>query len=188
MKRSALSVVLFVVLCCTASGPAAAQDLIKTYMMRVPFPGTVTIMADVIKDREIDRKNGIDLQPKTFSTVAAAYAAMVKGEVDVNVAGPHVLQKVRNQGAPIKAVFTFVRISSMAVITADPSIKGLKDLKGKTIAADMGSAEYQILAIYGRSQGVVFGQDVTVVQAGPPLARTQLAAKQVDAAMSWETG
>ena len=38
----------------------------------------------------------------------------------------------------------------------------------------------------GRSQGVVFGKDVTVVQAGPPMARTQLQAKRVDAAMTWE--
>jgi ABC-type nitrate/sulfonate/bicarbonate transport system substrate-binding protein len=50
----------------------------------------------------------------------------------------------------------------------------------------MGSSEYQILSIYGRTQGVVFGKDVTVVQAGPPLARTQLQAKRVDAAMTWE--
>jgi ABC-type nitrate/sulfonate/bicarbonate transport system substrate-binding protein len=50
----------------------------------------------------------------------------------------------------------------------------------------MGSSEYQITSIYGRKQGLVFGQDVTVVQAGPPLARAQLQAKRVDAAMIWE--
>jgi ABC-type nitrate/sulfonate/bicarbonate transport system substrate-binding protein len=43
-----------------------------------------------------------------------------------------------------------------------------------------------VLALYGRAQGVIFGKDVTVVQAGPPLARTQLQARRVDAAMTWE--
>jgi ABC-type nitrate/sulfonate/bicarbonate transport system substrate-binding protein len=50
----------------------------------------------------------------------------------------------------------------------------------------MGSSEYQILALYGRRQGLVFGKDVTVIQAGPPLARTQLQAGRVEAAMTWE--
>jgi ABC-type nitrate/sulfonate/bicarbonate transport system substrate-binding protein len=101
-------------------------------------------------------------------------------------AGPHVLQKMRLEGVPIRATLTYARLNALAVITGDPAIKTIRDLKGKSIAADMGSSEYQILALYGRSQGVVFGKDVTVVQAGPPLARTQLQAKRVDAAMTWE--
>ena len=74
----------------------------------------------------------------------------------------------------------------MSVISGDPAIKTIADLKGKTIAADMGSAEYQTLAVYGRTQKLVFGTDISVVQAGPPLARSQLQAKRVDAAMLWE--
>jgi NitT/TauT family transport system substrate-binding protein len=93
---------------------------------------------------------------------------------------------MRLEGVPIRAALTFARLNALAVITGDPAIKTIADLKGKSIAADMGSSEYQILALYGRSQGVVFGKDVTVVQAGPPLARTQLQAKRVDAAMTWE--
>ncbi len=50
----------------------------------------------------------------------------------------------------------------------------------------MGSAEYQVTAIYGRKLGLNFGTDVTVVSAAPPLARAQLEAKRVDAAMLWE--
>jgi ABC-type nitrate/sulfonate/bicarbonate transport system substrate-binding protein len=101
-------------------------------------------------------------------------------------AGPHVLQKMRLEGVPITAALTYARLNALTVITGDPAIKTITDLKGRTIAADMGSSEYQILALYGKSQGVVFGKDVTVVQAGPPLARTQLQAKRVDAAMTWE--
>jgi ABC-type nitrate/sulfonate/bicarbonate transport system substrate-binding protein len=97
-----------------------------------------------------------------------------------------VLQKMRLEGVPLRATLTFARLNALAVITGDATVKTVADLKGKSIAADMGSSEYQILALYGRSQGVVFGKDVTVVQAGPPLARTQLQAKRVDAAMTWE--
>jgi ABC-type nitrate/sulfonate/bicarbonate transport system substrate-binding protein len=90
------------------------------------------------------------------------------------------------EGVPIKVGLTWARLNALAVITGDPAIKSLADLKGKSIAADIGSSEYQILAIYGRTQNLVFGKDITVVQASPALARSQLQANRVEAAMVWE--
>lgn len=168
------------------AGPAGSQEPIKVTMARLAFPSLTTLMVDVLKDQGLDRKNGIDLEPKSFGAVSAYYAALATGEVDMLPAGPHVIQKMRTEGVPIKATLTYARLNALAVITGDPAIKSIGDLKGKSIAADMGSSEYQILALFGRRQGVVFGTDVTVVQAGPPLARTQLQARRVDAAMTWE--
>lgn len=183
-KRFILAAMVLAVL--TTIGSADGQELIKVKAARLTFPGLMTIMVDVVKDRGFDRKNGIDLEIFNYSTVSAYYASLAKGEVDFLAGGPHVLQKMRNEGVPIKAISTFVKLSSLSVITPNPEIRSIKDLQGKTIAADMSSSEYQILAIYGRSQGLVFGKDVIVVQAGPPLARAQLVAKRVDAAMTWE--
>ena len=168
------------------AAPAGGQEPIKVKIARLAFPSLTTLMVDVVKDQGFDKKNGIDLEPHSFGAVSAYYAALATGEVDMLPAGPHVLQKMRLEGVPIRAALTYVRLNALAVITGDPAIKSITDLKGKSIAADMGSSEYQILALYGRSQGVVFGKDVTVVQAGPPMARTQLQAKRVDAAMTWE--
>ena len=167
-------------------GPALSQEAIKVKIARLAFPSLTTMMVDVVKDQGFDKKHGIDLDPKPFGAVSAYYAALATGEVDMLPAGPHVLQKMRLEGVPIRATLTYARLNALAVISGDPAIKTIADLKGKSIAADMGSSEYQILALYGRSQGVVFGKDVTVVQAGPPLARTQLQAKRVEAAMTWE--
>ena len=166
--------------------PAWGQEPIKVKIARLAFPSLTTMMVDVVKDQGLDRKNGIDLEPHSYGAVSAYYAALATGEVDVTPAGPHVLQKMRTEGVPIKAVLTYARLNALAVIAADPAVKTIADLKGKSIAADMGSSEYQILALYGRAQGIVFGKDVTVVQAGPPLARTQLQARRVEAAMTWE--
>lgn len=170
-----------------ALAPAAeSQEPIRVKIARLAFPSLTTLMVDVVKDQGLDRKHGIDLQPQSFGAVSAYYAALATGEVDMLPAGPHVLQKMRLEGVPITATLTYARLNALAVITGDPAVKTITDLKGRSIAADMGSSEYQILALYGRSQGVIFGKDVTVVQAGPPLARTQLQAKRVDAAMTWE--
>jgi len=168
------------------AGTAAGQDAIKVKFGRISFPTMITMMVDVVKEQGLDRKNGIDLEVLAYGAISAYYGAQASGEMEVGGGGPHVLQKMRNEGVPLKGLFTFTRLASLALITADPAIRTVADLKGKTIAADMGSSEYQILAIYGRSQGLVFGKDVTVVQASLPLARTQLQAKRVDAAMTWE--
>ena len=165
---------------------AESQEPIRVKIARLAFPSLTTLMVDVVKDQGLDKKHGIDLQPQPFGAVSAYYAALATGEVDMLPAGPHVLQKMRLEGVPITATLTYARLNALAVITGDPAVKTIADLKGKSIAADMGSSEYQILALYGRSQGVIFGKDVSVVQAGPPLARTQLQAKRVAAAMTWE--
>jgi len=188
MKKRALvtSVILAAFAAAAFVQPASSQEPIKVKIARLAFPSLTTLMVDVVKDQGLDKKHGIELEPQSFGAVSAYYAAVATGEVDVLPAGPHVLQKMRLEGVPIRAALTFARLNALAVITGDPAIKTIVDLKGKSIAADMGSSEYQILALYGRTQGVVFGKDVTVVQAGPPLARTQLQAKRVDAAMTWE--
>lgn len=169
------------------SGGASAQEPTKISVARLTLPGAITAILDVLIDRGIDKRHGIELEAKNYSTISAFYGATSTGEVDMSVAGPWVLQRLRNQGAKVKGVFTFVSISSLGVVTGDPGINKIQDLKGKSLAADMGSSEYLLLAMYARSQGVELGKDVTVTQAGPPIAKAMLEAGRVDAAMSWET-
>jgi NitT/TauT family transport system substrate-binding protein len=187
LRRIAVAIFIASTMAASAAAAATAEPLVQLSVARLTLPGAITAILDPLKEKGIDRAHGIDLVVKNYSTIAAFYGATTTGEVDMSVAGPWILQRLRNEGARIVGVFTFVGISSLGVVTPDPTIKTIQDLKGKTIAADMGSAEYQLLAAYGKSQGVVFGSDVTVMQAGPPLARAQLDAGRVDAAMSWET-
>jgi len=168
------------------AGPAVGQQLTKVKMARLAFPSMSSMLIDVLKARGIDKKHGIDLETVSQNAVPVYYASIASGEAEAIAGGPHVFQKMILEGVPIQIVATWAPLDILAVITADPAIKSIADLKGKSMAAAVGSSEYQITAIYGRKQGVVFGQDVTVVQAAPPLARTQLQAGRVDAAMLWE--
>src|SRR5262245_33903651 len=168
------------------AGPSAAQEPIKVKMGRVSFPSYVTVMVDIVQEAGVDRKNGTDVELVSVGATSAYYGALASADAEALGIGTHVLQKMRTEGVPIKAVLTYVRYAGPWVVTADPAIKSIADLKGKTIAAAIGSSGYQVLAIYGRTQGVVFGKDVTVIQADPPLARAQIQAKRVDAIMTWE--
>src|SRR5574341_1621424 len=164
----------------------AAEPLLRVNMARLSFPSNVAIMVDIVKDQGFDRQHGIDMEPRSFGVVSAFYAAKASGEVDAGVGGPLVYQRMRLEGAPLKVIATFLDMTTTVVITRDPRIRSLADLRGKTIAADVASSEFQTLSVVAKSQGILMGKDVTVVPAGPPLARTQLAADRVDAIMTWE--
>jgi NitT/TauT family transport system substrate-binding protein len=177
---------IFAIINLTSIASAGAADLLKVKMSRLAFPSLSTMMIDIVKAKGIDKRHDIDLEGVTFSAISGYYGALANGDADMTASGPLVVQKMILEGVPIRIGMTWARMNILSVITGDPSIKSIDDLKGKSIAADMGSAEYQTLAVYGRSQNLVFGKDVAVVQASPPVARGQLEAKRVEAAMLWE--
>ena len=167
-------------------GPAAAQELVKVKAARLAFPSMSSLMLDVVKERGFDKRHGIELELVSNSAVAVFYASIANGEADIIPGGPHVFQKMMLEGVPISIAATWAPLTILSVITGDPAIKSLADLKGKSMAGDMGSSEYQITSLYSRKLGLVMGNDVTVVQAAPAVARAQLQAQRVDAAMLWE--
>jgi len=162
------------------------QQLEKVRFARLAFPSLSSMMLDVATEKGFDKKHGIELELVSQAQVPVYYATVANGDAEVIVGGPHVFQKMILEGVPMKVVATWAPLDVLAVITADPAIKSLADLKGKSLAGAVGSSEYQITAMYGRKLGLNFGTDVTVVSAPPALARTQLEAKRVDAAMLWE--
>ncbi len=170
----------------TSFAQAPAQGLVKIRIGNLGFPSHSAMIINVLKEKGFDRKHGIDMEVKAYGAVSAYYAAAATGETDGVPGGPLVFQRMRLEGVPIKIIGTMVDMTSMSVITKDPSIRSIMDLKGKTIAADMASSEYSVLSLYTKHKGLTLGRDITVVQAGPPLVRTQLAADRVDAGMTWE--
>lgn len=175
--------VLAGLLLCTLGSAALAQDRIKIRAASLTLPVVNPVIVNVMKERGLDSSNGLDLEIKPYPSIAAFYAALATDDVDMLIGGPTVLQKLRNEGVPVKLVATALRLSDLVIATMQPSIKSLADLKGKQLAADMGSQQYQIVAIYAHAKGLALGSDVTVVQASFALARSQLAAGRVDAAM-----
>lgn len=169
-----------------ASSVGSAQEPLKIKLSNLGFPSHTGLIINVLKARGFDKKHGLDIEPTPYGTISAYYGSLASGESHMLAGGPLVFQKMRLEGVPVKLIFSLVDMTSLSVITKDPAIKSLNDLKGKTIAADMGSAEYSVLNLYAKRKGITLGKDVTVVQAGPPLVRTQLAADRVEAGMTWE--
>jgi ABC-type nitrate/sulfonate/bicarbonate transport system substrate-binding protein len=68
-------------------------------------------------------------------------------------------------------------------VTFDPNISKIADLKGKQLAADMGGSQFQVVKIYANAKGIELGKDITVVNANFAVARAQLEADRVEAAL-----
>ena len=166
-----------------AGGHARAQDLSRLRAASLTLPVLNPIVVNIMKARGFDRKHGFELDVKTSPSISAFYASLATGEVDTLIGGPTVLQKLRLEGVPVTIVGTGVKLSDLVIFAKDPGIKGLADLRGKQLAADMGSQQYQTVAIYARSKGLTLGRDITVINANFALARSQLAADRVEAAM-----
>ncbi len=180
---AAIGLALAFVVAPFAAAPSAAQDKPKIKVGSLTLPVFAPIVLNIMKAKGFDAKNGFELEVVTYPAFPAYYAGLATGEVDTLIGGPTFFQKLRLEGVPIKIVATGATLSDLLVLTADPAIKTLADLKGKQIAADMGSGQYQILAIYAASKGLDLKKDITIVNANFAVARAQLAAGRVEAAM-----
>lgn len=160
-----------------------AQSAVTIRAASLTLPVVNPVVVNVIKAQELDSRHQVNLDIRAYPSISSFYAALATGEVDTLIGGPIVLQKLRNEGADVKIVSTMMRLSDLVVLARDPEIKTVADLKGRSLAADMGSQQYQVLALYAHELGMDLKRDATVMQANYALARGQLAAGRVDAAM-----
>lgn len=179
----------------TTDGPTTTEgeepeagDPIPITIGSLSFPSLVVPIPPIMEAQGIDAEHGLDVTIEPFADIGAFYAAQTNGSVDVSVGGPNVYQRLIGEGADIQIISTYVGLKPLLVITEDPEIESIDDLAGKSIAATVASAEYQILAIYANSKGVDLEQDATLINGSPADVRTQLEAGRVDAGMLWDPG
>ncbi len=165
---------------------ALAQPLEKLKLGNLTVPSTPPMINNIIKAQKFDTKNGLEIELIQYPSISAYYAGLATGEVDVLIGGPTYFQKFSLEGVPIRIVATGVTLSDLSIVTKDRALKSLADLKGKTLAADMGSGQFQVLSIVAKSLGIDLRKDIQVINANYAVSRAQLAADRVDAAMMIE--
>jgi ABC-type nitrate/sulfonate/bicarbonate transport system substrate-binding protein len=163
--------------------PSYAQAKPKIRVGSLTLPVFAPIIVNIMKARGFDAKNNFDADIQLYPSLAAYYAGLATGEVDTLIGGPTYFQKLRLEGVPLQIIATGATLADLVVLARDPAIKTLADLKGKQLAADMGSGQFQIMSIYANSNKIDLAKDMTLVNANFAVARAQLAANRVDAAM-----
>src|SRR5271169_3641415 len=163
--------------------PAQAQEKPKIKVSSLTLPVFNPLVWNIMKARGFDAKHGFELDIHAYPSIAAFYAAFATGETDALIGGPTVFQKLYNEGVPLRIIGSGFTLGDLVIFAKDPAIKSLADLKGKQLAIDMGGSQYQVVKIYTGAKGIDLGKDITVVNANFGVARAQLEASLVDAAL-----
>ena len=136
-----------------------------------------------MKARGLDAKTRLRARHQAYPSISGFYAAFATGETDVLIGGPTILQKLYQEGVPLRIIGTGFTLADLVDLRQGPGIKSLADLKGKQLAIDMGGSQFQVIKIYANAKGIDLGKDITVVNANFAVARAQLEAGRVDAAL-----
>src|SRR5262245_63459927 len=180
---AALAVAITIAAVGTASVPAHAQQKPVIRVSSLTLPVFNPLVWNIMKARGFDTKNGFELDVKSYPSISAFYAAFATGETDVLIGGPTILQKLYQEGVPVRIVATGFTLADLVIFAKDEKIKSLADLKGKQLAIDMGGSQFQVTKIYANAKGIDLGKDIITVNANFAVARAQLEAGRVDAAL-----
>ena len=160
---------------------AQQKPVIKVSSLTLPVFNP--LVWNIMKAQGFDAKHGFELDAKPYPSISAFYAAFATGETEVLIGGPTILQKLYQEGVPVRIIGTGFTLADLVIFTKNDQIKSLADLKGKQLAVDMGGSQFQVTKMYLAAKGIDLGKDITVVNANFAVARAQLEADRVDAAL-----
>jgi ABC-type nitrate/sulfonate/bicarbonate transport system substrate-binding protein len=180
---AAFAVAIVFAIAALAAAPAQAQQKPVIKVSSLTLPVFNPLVWNIMKAKGFDAKHGFELDIHAYPSIAAFYAAFATGETDALIGGPTVFQKLYNEGVPLRIIGSGFTLGDLVIFAKDPAIKSLADLKGKQLAIDMGGSQYQVVKIYTAAKGIDLGKDIVVVNANFGVARAQLEAARVDAAL-----
>jgi ABC-type nitrate/sulfonate/bicarbonate transport system substrate-binding protein len=112
---------------------------------------------------------------------------MVGGSTDFGVASPSRIEVMARKKLPIKAIApnAYGFTGSVVVPTKDQKTKTMSDLKGKSVAVQIGTGTYAVWARYLKTQGLSV-KDFTIKNTNNPLIPAAMESASVEGAVTWE--
>ena len=139
----------------------------------------------IAKAKDTFGANGVTATVTSFDTDDQINAALVSGQIDGANIATHTALRLISSGTPITIVLLLDQSNSADAMIAGPGIASITDLKGKKVAYEEGTTS-DILLRYALSQNQMTITDVVKVPTPAAQAGLALAAKKVDAAVTYE--
>ena len=140
---------------------AAWSDAAKLTIPTLPVPSLGAFLGPVIKSEGFDAANGLDIkfQQKPTATYRTDFAAGTdliggSGTLLTDVA------LIKEKGVDVVYLFNVFDFWATVVVPKDSDVKSIVDLKGKTLAASLPTANYTIFRYLAKLGGL----DVSSVQ------------------------
>jgi len=165
--------------CGGASG--AADGPIKIALS--PWPGWYFWY--IVEEKGFFEKHGVDVELEFFPVYSDSLQALATGKVDANSQTLSDTLAPASKGIGLKAVLVNDNSFGGDAIVAKPEIESIEDLKGKTVATELGTVDHFLLltalAEHGMSESDINYVNMTVNDAGPAFI-----SGNTDASVLWE--
>src|SRR5436305_8834948 len=125
MSRRRFLAVATAAVAIAAAGRTAAygQARPKISVSSLTLPVFNPIVWNIMKARSFDAKNGFELDIKAYPSISAFYAAFATGETDALIGGPTILQKLYQEGVPLRIIGTGFTLADLVIFARDDMIK-----------------------------------------------------------------
>lgn len=140
----------------------------------------------VAKHNKTYENNGLNVKPVQISTGSNIVDAVASGDVDIGYVGITPAMQGISKGIPIKVVGSVNMVGSGIVVQPNSTITSPADLKGKKIATPGVSSIQQVLLVYELQKYNITQKDVDLISMNVFNIPSALAAKKVDAYISYE--
>jgi NitT/TauT family transport system substrate-binding protein len=183
MNRIFLGGLLILIVVGILSLPAWAQlSQVRISSFDKPSFGHTTAM--LIEANKFDRKNGVEIQ-WDFKPSVTANTDFAAGRDKITLISA-LLSEANRRLKGVKVVYLFNVLNAHgALLSANPKLQCLKDLEGKTLAANTVTTNYAVFRYFAVKAGVDLNK-VKILSTTVPGLVTQLMAKRVDAVQIWE--
>lgn len=147
------------------------------------WPGWVAW--EIAKEKGLFKKNGVNVTLVWFPVYTDSLTALNTGKIDANCSAWCDVIAPLAEGVKLKVVLVNDNSAGNDAIIGRPGIKSIQELKGKTVATELGTVEHfmllQALAKNGMSEKDIQFKNLTV-----PDAAAAFIAGKVDGAGVWQ--
>ena len=147
------------------------------------WPGWVAW--EVAKEKGLFKKHGVDVDLVWFPIYTDSLTALNTGKVDANCTAWSDAIAPLAEGVKLKVVLINDNSAGNDAILAKPGINSIKDLKGKTVATELGTVEHFVLLTALAKNGMT-EKDVDYKNLAVPDAAAAFISGKVDAAAIWQ--
>ena len=174
------------------SGPVLAQKLTS---IQIVHPTPIVTPSDSIYEYAVPRKmgyyaqEGLEAHFNQSAGIVASAQTLQSGSADFAITNPEVIMQLREQGSDIIGIMTLKLVNGviMAVLEDSP-IKGLDDLKGKTVGGmSFGGGGGLLLTKVLAKKGMGPNDYSRVVTGVGGAAAAALTSRKVDAMILWDS-
>ncbi|MBA2883271.1 NitT/TauT family transport system substrate-binding protein [Desulfosalsimonas propionicica] len=171
MKKILLIYIVF--MSCTGGGICQAEKMKQLVLTGPPVAETYPLYCM----QEFEQLNNIadEIKFVPWDSTDQLRAMIVAGQVDYAILTTASAAKFYNKGVPIRIVDVLYP-SSLGVVSADPDIESIRDLKGTEVVLPFrpGDMPEVIFSVLMSGQGLVQGSDIRLRYVGSPMMAVQL--------------